>query len=80
MSPDTLGVSVDGVLFGPNDEEFTSLLANQMWTKYFKNLNSDERQSQKCKISQLFVIHLIIKSMTNFLTDASHSGQNRGTC
>jgi hypothetical protein len=70
-------VAVDGVLFGPNDEEFISLLANQMWTKYFKNLNSGERQSQNFKISRLFIIHPIIKSMANFLTDASHNGQNR---
>jgi len=73
-------VAVHGVLFGPNDEEFTSLLANQMWTKYFENLNSGQRHPQKCKISRLYVIPPIIKSTTNILTDASHNGQSRGTC
>ena len=36
------GVAADDVLFGPNDEDFTSLLANQMWTTYFENSNTDE--------------------------------------
>jgi len=36
------GVAVDDVLLGPNDEEFTSFLANQMCTKYFENLNTGE--------------------------------------
>jgi hypothetical protein len=36
------GVAVDDVLFGPKDEQFASLLAHQMWTKYFENLNTGE--------------------------------------
>jgi hypothetical protein len=73
-------MAVDDVFFGPNYEEFTSLLPNKMWTKQFENLNSGERLSQLCKISQLFVIHLVIKGMTNLFTDASHNGKSRGTC
>ena len=65
---------------GPNYEEFTSLLPNKMWTKHFENLNSGERHSQFCKISLLFVIPLVINSMTNIATDASQNGKSRGTC